>query len=134
MTDTTRFLPDRGAYVRGHATQAALAMAGGMAVLWIIGNPHVWTGAIGGLAAVALRGWYLLDDEMGQSWTMTDGALEGPGCRRAALSEIVKVRPIGAAVQIVTEGGDKHLIRWQAAPEATAARIEAAIRAAGGEP
>ena len=30
------------------------AMALGMGVLWYMGNPHVWTGAIGGLAAVAV--------------------------------------------------------------------------------
>jgi len=42
------FHPDRATYWRDHAWLAAGAMALGMAVLWAIGNPHVWTGAVGG--------------------------------------------------------------------------------------
>ena len=34
-------------------------MAAGMAILWAMGNPHVWTGAIGGLLAIAVRALYL---------------------------------------------------------------------------
>ena len=139
MTDADetvdRFPPDRATYIRGHATLAAVAMAAGMAILWVAGNPHVWTGAVGGLAAVALRGWYLLDEEMGHCWAMTDTALTGPGGRHAALADLTRVRAIGAAVQIVTRGGDKHLIRWQADPASTIARIEAArARATGDAP
>ncbi len=39
-------------------------MALGMVILWVLDNPHVWTGAIGGLAAIALRGWYVASDEL----------------------------------------------------------------------
>ena len=54
----TEFRPNKQTYIRSHATMAALAMAAGMIVLWAIDNPHIWTGAIGGHAAVVLRGWY----------------------------------------------------------------------------
>lgn len=124
----TEFRPDRAAYLRTHAVMAAVAMAVGMGLLWAIGNPHVWTGGVGGLAAVALRGWYLLDEEMGQVWRLTSDALEGPGGRHVPLDQLAQVRSIGSAVQLITRGGDKHLVRFQADPQATLARIEAARR------
>ena len=49
------FHADRPTYWRDMATMAAVAMGAGMVILWAMGNPHIWTGAIGGLAAVALR-------------------------------------------------------------------------------
>ena len=49
------FHADRGTYWRDHAWLAAGAMAVGMLALWVLGNPHVWTGAVGGLAAIAVR-------------------------------------------------------------------------------
>lgn len=120
------FRPDRKTYVQSHATLAAIAMGAGMAILWAMGNPHVWTGAIGGLAAVAVRGWYLMDEALAEGWTLSDGHLEGPGGRHVAVDQLDRVRSIGAAVQLVTKRGDKHLIKYQADPQATVARIEAA--------
>lgn len=122
------FVPDRATYIRTHWIMAAVAMAAGMGLLWAMGNPHVWTGAIGGLAAVALRGWYLMSEELGHVWRLTPEALEGPGGRHVSLTQVDKVRTIGAAVQVVTRGGDKHLIKFQADPQATVARIQAARR------
>jgi hypothetical protein len=104
------FHPDRSAYRRDHAWLAAGAMALGMGILWAIGNPHVWTGAVGGLAAIAVRGFY------------------GPQTRVVRLSEIKTVRGLGSAVQVITAAGDKHLIKYQA----DRAGVEARIRAAAG--
>ena len=120
------FTPDRATYIRTHWIMAAVAMALGMAILWALGNPHVWTGAIGGLAAVTLRGWYLMDEELGHAWRLEDGVLVGPGGRRVPLDQIAKIRTVGAAVQLVTKTGDKHLIKFQADPQATIARIDSA--------
>jgi hypothetical protein len=120
------FPPDKATYVRTHWVMAAVAMAAGMVLLWAMGNPHVWTGALGGLAAVALRGWYLMDEEMAHVWHLGQGALHGPQERHVPLSDIAKLRVIGAAVQIITTRGDKHLIKFQADPAATIARIDAA--------
>ncbi len=128
------FAPDRGTYLRTHWTMAAIAMAIGMIVLALLGSPHVWTGAVGGLAAVVLRGWYLMDEELARIWTLGDTALQGPGDLRLPLTDVAKTRIIGAAVQMVTRSGDKHLIKFQATPDWTRAQIEAARRQALSQP
>ena len=125
-TAQAEFAPDRATYWRDHAWLAAIAMAGGMAVLWLIGNAHVWTGAVGGLAAVAIRAWYLADEELAARWVLTDRRLLGPGGRVVRLAEIATLRKLGSAVQVVTAAGDKHLLKYQPDHDATKARIEAA--------
>ena len=125
MTNRT-FAPDRATYIRTHWTMAAIAMAAGMGVLWLMGNPHVWTGAVGGLAAVALRGWFLMDEALAEVWTLTATHLEGPQERRLPLSDLRETKVIGAAVQLITSDGQKHLIKFQADPSATSRAIDAA--------
>ena len=98
-----------------------------MAVLWLIGNPYVWTGAPAGLAAIGIRAWYLASEELVATWEMTDTSLTGPGPRVVPLNQIEAVNTMGSFVQIVTKGGDKHLIKYQANPSATKAAIERAI-------
>lgn len=122
----TTFRADRATYIRTHAAMAALAMGAGMMILWIMGNPYVWTGAIGGLAAVAVRGWYLMDEELAHEWDIVEGSLHGPAGRIVPLDQIAKLRAIGSAVQIITRAGDKHLIKFQPDPQATIDTIEAA--------
>ncbi|WP_257893424.1 hypothetical protein [Gymnodinialimonas phycosphaerae] len=123
---TTQFHPDRATYWRTNAWMAAIAMAIGMAILWLIGNPHVWTGAVGGLFAIAVRAFYLASDELKQHWDLTNQRLLGPGGREVELGQIAEVRTILGMVQIITQAGDKHLIKNQAAPEQAIAQIEAA--------
>lgn len=126
MSIRATFSPDRATYIQTHITLALIAMPGAMLVLWLTGTPHIWTGAVGGLAAVALRGWYLMSEELGHVWELTDEGLKGPAMRYVALADLVKLRKIGSAVQLVTKGGDKHLIKFQPDPAATIARIDAA--------
>jgi hypothetical protein len=121
-----RFRGDRETYWREHAWLAAIAMAGGMAILWALGNPHVWTGAVGGLLAIAVRGLYLASDETKMEWHLTDARLLGPGPRAIALGNISAVRSLFSAVQVVTVTGDKHLLKYQADPAGVIAEIEAA--------
>lgn len=121
-----RFVADRQAYLRNHTWMAAIAMGGAMAVLWAMGNAHVWTGAPAGLAAIALRGWYLASEELAVVWEISEGTLSGPG-PRVPLSQIEMVRTMGSYVQVITKGGDKHLIKYQADPAATKAAIERAM-------
>jgi hypothetical protein len=123
----TRFPADRTAYIRSHTWLAALGMGGAMAVLWIMGNPYIWTGAPAGLAAIAIRGWYLASEELSAVWSIQDGALIGPGPRTIQLSQIEAVKTIGSFVQIITRSGDKHLIKYQADPAATKSAIERAL-------
>ncbi|MEX0305754.1 MAG: hypothetical protein AB3N12_00075 [Ruegeria sp.] len=127
MADPVTFAPDKSAYIRTNTWLAAFAMAAAMAVLWLIGNPYVWTGAPAGLAAVGLRAWYLASEELVATWEMTDTTLTGPGPRKVPLKQIASVNTIGSFVQIVTQGGDKHLIKYQADPAATKAAIERAL-------
>jgi len=131
-TILAEFAPDRATYWRDQAWMAALGMAGGMAVLWAIGNPHVWTGAVGGLAAVGLRSWYLLSEEMAVRWVLTEERLLGPNGRRVRLGEIERLRSLGSAVQVVTAAGDKHLLKYQADRDATLARLRRAGAGRGG--
>jgi hypothetical protein len=119
------FHPDKQAYLWAHVWLAVAAMALGMAILWAIGNPYVWTGGVGGLAAVGLRGWYVASDELNVRWDLTNRRLLGPQSRAVPLPEIDKLRTLGSAVQIVTKGGDKHLLKFQADPAETKARIKA---------
>jgi hypothetical protein len=128
---TQRFSPDRKTYIQSHLTMAALAMAAGMGILWFMENPHIWTGAIGGLAAVGVRGAYLMSEELSHHWDMDQDTLHGPGGRMVPLAQIAQVKSIGSAVQLVTLGGDKHLIKFQANTQATCARINAARSATG---
>lgn len=127
MADPVVFTPDKGAYIRTNAWLAAAAMAGAMAVLWLTGNPYVWTGAPAGLAAIGIRAWYLASEELAANWEMTGTLLTGPGPRKVPLNQVEAVKTMGSFVQVVTKGGDKHLIKYQADPAATKAAIERAV-------
>jgi hypothetical protein len=124
------FTADRATYYRDHAWLAALAMAIGMGILWAIGNPHVWTGAVGGLAAIALRTFYLASEELEARWDLTDRRLLGPQGRQVRLGDIARLNRLGSAVQIVS-AGDKHLIKYQAEKAATRDAIARTMAAAG---
>ncbi len=121
------FPADRQTYVRDHCWMAAAAMAIGMVVLYLMGNPHVWTGAVGGLAAIAMRGFYLASEDLKSRWDLTDQRLLGPQGRAVTLANIADIRDIVSAVQIITKTGDKHLIKYQADKNVTRSRIEDAI-------
>lgn len=120
------FRADCGVYWRDHAWMAAGAMALGMAILAAMGNPHIWTGALGGLVAIALRAFYLSTESLGTEWHLTDRRLLGPGPTAVALRDIAKVRGIGSAVQVITRSGSKYLLKFQPDRPAAEARLMAA--------
>jgi hypothetical protein len=120
----TRFPANRQAYLQAHVTLAAVAMALAMLILWLMDSPHVWTGAIAGLAAVAFRGWFLASEALAETWEIEGDTLTGPGGRRVPLDQIETLRSWSSFVQIITRGGDKHLIKYQADPAATLAALE----------
>lgn len=126
----TSFRADRATYSRNNAWIAVIAMAGGMAVLWVMGNPHVWAGAVGGLAAVAIRAFYLMSEEMSVRWDLTNMRLLGPQIRVIRLAEIKALNTLGSMVQIVTHTGDKHLIKYQGDRDATIATIRSVMAGA----
>lgn len=122
----TSFNADRATYWRENAWLAVIAMVAGMGILWALGNEHVWTGAVGGLFAIAIRSLYLSSDETKMRWDLTEHRLLGPGPRAIALDNIAKINTIFSAVQVVTVTGDKHLLKYQADAKAVKARIESA--------
>lgn len=121
-----RFEPDRATYIRDHTWLAALGMVGAVGVLYLLGNPDYWVGAPAALLAVGVRGAYLASEALTDRWDLTDRRLLGPAQRAIPLADIAAVRRIGSAVQVVTAGGDKHLLKYLAQPADVQARIEAA--------
>lgn len=69
---------------------------------------------------MAVAGWH---EATAKDWRLTSRHLLGPGGRNVPLSQVADVRRVPAAVQIVTFGGDKHLIPYQADPQAVVAAI-----------
>ncbi|GHG84585.1 hypothetical protein [Pseudodonghicola xiamenensis] len=122
----THFPADRTAYVRAHLWLALGAMAGATLILWLIGNPYVWTGLVAGAGAIALRGFYLASEELAAVWAIEGHDLTGPGGQRISLARIETIRTIGSFVQVITRDGHKYLIKYQADPQATMTAIERA--------
>ncbi|MDA7429995.1 hypothetical protein PGB28_16135 [Primorskyibacter aestuariivivens] len=122
----TEFRPDREIYMRDHAVMAAIGMGAAMLLLWVMDNPHVWTGAVAGLGAIAVRGWYMASEELARVWVLEDGHLR-LGDMSLPLGQIETARPILSAVQVITRSGDKHLIKYQPDPAAIARTITEAL-------
>ncbi len=127
MADPVTFTPDKGAYVRANAWLAGASALSITVMLWWLENPYIWASIPTAMAAVGLRSWYLASEELVATWEMTDTTLTGPGSRKVTLNQIQAVNTIGSFVQVVTKGGDKHLIKYQADPAATKAAIERAM-------
>lgn len=120
------FDADPRAYWRAHGI---MALAGGIAagaVLVALSNPYPWTGPVAAVLAIGVRAAFLKSEALSEHWRLTERRLLGPGGRIVPLSQIAQARKFLDAVQIVTRAGDKHLIRYQADPAATAATILAA--------
>ncbi|WP_107496730.1 hypothetical protein [Thalassobius sp. I31.1] len=133
----TSFYADKRIYIRDHIWLAVLGIILGMGVLWLMGNPHFWTGAVGAVFAVAVRGFYLASDDLKARWDLTNQRAMGPQERIADLTEIREVKTLGSAAQIITRSGLKHLIRFQADPkdivrQIEEARVKAALQTSNG--
>lgn len=126
------FQGDSGVYARSNGVVALAGAALAAGALLALGHTDVWAGPMGAILAVGLRALYLRSEALADEWHLTSRRLLGPGGRTAPLSAIKLVRPFFGAVQVVTSGGDKHLIKYQLDASATVATIEAAIRAAKG--
>lgn len=122
----TSFRADRATYMRSNTWMAVFAMIGGMAVLWLLGNPYVWTGAIGGLLAVAVRAFYLQSEAMAERWDLTNQRLLGPMDRAIRLGEIKQLNKLGNVVQVVTASGNKYLLKYQGNADETIRQIKSA--------
>lgn len=122
------FRGSRASYVREHVMLAALGSVAASGVLFYLGNAHPWTGVVGAVLAIAARGFYVAGEQLGFTHHLTNRRLVLPDGRGLELGRIARVRHVFSAVQVVTDTGDKHLIKYQADTEATSAAIEQARR------
>ncbi|MDP3263539.1 MAG: hypothetical protein U1E06_24790 [Tabrizicola sp.] len=120
------FRPDRAVYWRSHLVMAVILGALAGAVLVWQANPYPVIGPIGAVIAIAARAAFVQSEAMAEVWRLTDRRLLGPASRAIPLVQIQTARPFLGAVQVITRTGDKHLIKYQADPAATAARLIAA--------
>jgi hypothetical protein len=120
------FAPDKASYWRTHAIMALIGGVGAGLALMISGNPDPWVGPVAAAIAIALRAAYLKSEVFAEEWRLTGRRLLGPQGRIAPLSSLKLARPFFGAVQIVTQAGDKHLIKYQHDPAAVVAQIMAA--------
>ncbi|MBL9050051.1 MAG: hypothetical protein JNK19_08065 [Tabrizicola sp.] len=117
------FRADRLAYWRGHLILAVvLGTAAGLFLLWQ-GNPYPVAGPFGAVLAIGARAAYLASEALAEVWRLTDRRLLGPGGRTISLAQVRSAKPFLGSVQITTTLGDRHLIKYQADPAATADRI-----------
>ncbi|WP_431298540.1 hypothetical protein [Tabrizicola sp. BL-A-41-H6] len=122
------FRPNRAVYWRSHLVMAVvLGALAGVVLLWQA-NPYPVMGPIGAVIAIAARAAFVQSEAMAEIWRLTDRHLLGPASRAIPLAQIQTARPFLGAVQLITRAGDKHLIKYQADPAATAARLIAAGR------
>ena len=122
-TVQAEFRADRLAYWRGHVILAVvLGAAAGLFLLWQ-GNPYPVAGPLGAAIAIFARAAFLASEALGEVWRLTDRRLLGPGGRAIPRVQLRSARPFLGAVQVTTTTGDRHLIRYQADPAATANRI-----------
>jgi hypothetical protein len=124
-TLVAEFHANRIAYWRSHLIMAVvLGTTAGLFLLWQ-GNPYPVAGPFGAVLAIGARAAYLASEALTEVWRLTDRRLLGPGGRSIPLAQIRAARPFLGAVQITATTGDRHLIRYQADPAATASRIVA---------
>ncbi len=122
-TVLVEFRADRIAYWRSHLIMAVvLGAAAGLFLLWQ-GNPYPVAGPLGAVLAIGARAAYLASEALAEVWRLTDRRLLGPGGRAIPLAQVRSAKPFLGSVQITTTTGDRHLIKYQADPAATANRI-----------
>ncbi|PID36287.1 MAG: hypothetical protein CR993_05450 [Rhodobacterales bacterium] len=117
------FRANRGTYIREHVILAALGSVLAVAVLMWMGDPNPWVGVVGAVLAIGVRGWYVASEALGQVWTLTDRRLITPAGVEVNRRDIKAVRVIFSAAQVVTEKGDKHMIKYLPDPAGIAATI-----------
>lgn len=119
------FIGSRPTYIKEHVMLAAIGSVGAVAILMAMGNPHSWTGIVGAVLAIGVRGVYVASEQIGMTWQLTDKRLITPAGVSVPRGEIDKVRTIFSAAQVVTNKGDKFMIKYQADPQGVADTIMA---------
>lgn len=118
------FSGNQTTYIKEHILLAALGAVLMSGVLMFMGNPHAWTGVVGSVAAITVRGFYVAREQLGFTWHLTNRRLIGPGGQTVLLQNIEKVNVIFSAAQVVTRTGQKYMLKYQADTKATQAAID----------
>ncbi|WP_439109840.1 hypothetical protein [Lentibacter sp.] len=124
------FPPARSTYIREHIMLAAIGSLLLSGILFYVGNPHPWTGVVGSVLAIGARGAYAMSEQLGMVWKLSATKLIGPDDRVIPLGDVADAKTLFSALQVITQSGDKYLIKYQADPAAGAAKIIAARDAA----
>ncbi len=106
------FVPDRGTYIREHIILAALGSVITTVFLMATGNPYPWVGPVAAVAAIAVRGLYVASEQLNMHWLLTDQRMIGPDGRSIPLSQIKKARGLFSAAQLITNSGDKYMLKY----------------------
>jgi len=125
--EIARFKGDKSVFIR---VQVIMAFVGAILItgaLMLAGNPDWWVGIVGSFAGIAMRGYYIADEQLGFEWLLTTTHLKSPSERAIGLGEITAVRSLLGSVQVITNDGEKHLIKYQAKPEHVIAEINGTI-------
>ena len=125
-SEIARFKGSKAVFIR---VQVIMAIIGATLItggLYLAGNPDWWVGIVGSFAGIAMRGYYIMDEQLGFEWVLTNTHLNSPFERAIGLSEITNLRSLLGSVQVITSDGDKFLIKYQAEPERVIAEISAA--------
>ncbi len=115
--------PDRSVYNREHLILALLGAALMYGGLMYVGNPFPWTGIVGSFIAIFIRWFYVASEAMDNVWTLTDKRLYGPSERSILLADIDQARSLFSATQIITDDGEKYMIKYLADPKGCAEKI-----------
>lgn len=125
--ELAQFKGDKSVFIR---VQVIMALVGATLItggLYLADNPDWWLGIVGSFAGIAMRGYYIADEQLGFVWTLTKTHLISPSERSIGLHEITTVRSLLGSVQVVTKDGEKFLIKYQAEPEKIIAAINGAM-------
>lgn len=122
-TLVVEFTSNRMAYWRGHLILAVILGTAAGLFLMVLGNPYPVAGPFGAVLAIGARAAFLASEALAETWRLTNRRLLGPGGRAIPLAQLQSARSFLGAVQITTTTGDRHLIKYQADPAATVARI-----------
>ncbi len=126
-SEIARYRGNKAVFIRVQVTMAiigAVLITGGLV---LAGNPDWWVGIVGSFAGIAMRGYYIADEQLGFEWVLTDTHLQSPYERAIGLGEIKALRSVLGAVQVITKEGEKFLIKYQAEPEKVIAEINGAM-------
>ena len=119
-----RFTGDLATYVKEHIMLAAIGSVAAVAILMAMGNEHAWTGVVGAVLAIGVRGVYVASEQVGMTWILTNRRVISPAGLTIPRTDIQTVRRIFSAAQIITRSGDKFMLKYQKDPLETARTIE----------